>query len=454
MKSESPMDLIGHRVLLGITGGIAAYKSAYLCRLLIKAGAEVQVIMTSAAAKFVTPLTFETLTARPVYTEMFPDGREVSPWHTELATWAELALVAPATANHIAKLAAGIADDLLTTTMLTFDSLRVLAPAMNHRMWANTATQENLRTLRGRGYYILEPATGEMARPGEESGVGRMQEPDEIFREVARLITTPHDLHGVRVLVTAGRTEEAWDPVRILTNRSTGRMGFALAEEARERGAAVVLVHGPTELVPPVGVRLRSVTSAGQMAKVVDEEARSADIVLMAAAVSDYTFAETSPAKIKKSQPSVSVTLNQTQDILARLPRSNPKQIVVGFALETENLLENALKKLHAKKLDLVIANNPLKAGSGFGSPTNEVLLIGRDGEVEGLPLSSKREVARAILHRVTHLWREGKSREKSPAQPPQAAPSDKEAATPAASKSAHRPRRRTHKGRSKKKKQ
>ncbi|MBU1936786.1 bifunctional phosphopantothenoylcysteine decarboxylase/phosphopantothenate--cysteine ligase CoaBC [bacterium] len=408
--SNPSQDLSGRRLLLGITGGIAAYKSAYLCRLFIKAGAEVQVVMTAAGTKFVTPLTFETITARQVYTEMFPERREVSPWHTELASWAELAVIAPATANHIAKLACGLADDLLSTIMLTFDRARVLAPAMNHRMWENVATQENLRTLRARGYTILEPPKGDMARPGETAGFGRMQEPEDIFREVARLLTTPRDLKEMRVLVTAGRTEEAWDPVRILTNRSTGRMGFALAEEARERGAEVILVHGPTEVMPPAGVRAHAVVTAAQMANAVRKEAPDADMIFMAAAVSDYRFENVSSEKIKKNQQSLSVSMKQTEDILANLPRTKPKQIIVGFALETENLLENALKKLHKKKLDLVIGNNPLQEGSGFGTATNEVMLINRDGSIEGLPLLSKREVAREILERVVRLWHEKQS--------------------------------------------
>jgi phosphopantothenoylcysteine decarboxylase/phosphopantothenate--cysteine ligase len=379
-----------------------------------------------------------------VYSEMFPENRASSPWHTELATWAQLALVAPATANHIAKLAVGLADDLLTTTMLTFERTRVLAPAMNHRMWANIATQENLRKLRSHGYYILEPVAGEMARPGEEAGIGRMQEPEEIFAEVARLLTTPRDLRGLKVLVTAGRTEEAWDPVRILTNRSTGRMGFALAEEARERGAEVILVHGPTELVPPTGVRLHRVVSAAQMAQAVRDEARNADIVLMAAAVSDYRFAETSPSKIKKDERSPVVPLRQTEDILANLPHTKPKQIFVGFALETENLLDNALKKLQNKRLDLVVANDPMREGSGFGSQTNEVMLISRDEQVESLPLLSKREVARAILQRVARLWHEGIPKERLETEPT-------EAPKPEEAKPHHKPRRRFYRGKSKK---
>jgi phosphopantothenoylcysteine decarboxylase/phosphopantothenate--cysteine ligase len=273
-----------------------------------------------------------------------------------------------------------------------------------------------------------------------------MREPEELFREVAQLLTTPRDLQGVRILVTAGRTEEAWDPVRILTNRSTGRMGFALAEEARERGAQVVLVHGPTEVLPPTGMQLHPVINSAQMAQIVKEEARTADIILMAAAVSDYHFANVSPEKIKKEQPSLLVNLKQTEDILANLPRTNSKQVVVGFALETENLLENALRKLQSKRLDLVVANNPLREGSGFGTETNEVMLITREGEVESLPLLSKREVAREILGRVARLWHEG-----APKERPEMAPVIAPPKTEPDSKAKHKSRRRYYRGKPKK---
>lgn len=399
-------ELEGRKILVGVCGGIAAYKTVELVRLLIKAGARVQVVMTDAATKFVTPLTFETITARRVYVEMFPQYRDFSPWHTELASWPDLAVVAPATANHMAKAAAGIADDLLSTIMLTLERQKLLCPSMNHRMWANPATQENLATLRRRGFRFVMPDEGQMARPGEEEGTGRLAEPSAIYREVRHILSAPQDLRGIRVLVTAGKTEESWDPVRVLTNRATGRMGFALAEEARERGADVVLVHGPTDVIPPAGVRIRRVTTAAEMAGVVKQEFPQSRIILMAAAVADYTFPRTVEHKIKKGDPNPEVHLVPTEDILRSLADKKGNRIVVGFALETENLLDNALRKLREKHLDIVVANNPLSPGSGFAGDTNQVLLIHRNGRVNELPLQSKREVAREILNAVIQVYR------------------------------------------------
>jgi phosphopantothenoylcysteine decarboxylase/phosphopantothenate--cysteine ligase len=398
--------LEGRKILVGVCGGIAAYKSVELVRLLIKAGARVQVVMTEAGTKFVTPLTFETITARHVFVEMFPAHGEVSPWHTELATWADLAVIAPATANHMARLAAGIADDLLSTIMLTLERPRLLCPSMNHRMWANAATQENLAALRQRGYRLVMPDEGQMARPGEEEGWGRLAEPAVIYREIRHILSAPQDLRGVRVLVTAGRTEESWDPVRVLTNRASGRMGFALAEEARERGADVVLIHGPTDVIPPPGVRIRRVTTAAEMAGAVKQEFPTARIVLMAAAVADYTFPRTVEHKIKKGDPHPEVQLVPTEDILRSLSGQKGDRVVVGFALETENLLENSLRKLREKHLDIVVANNPLAPGAGFAGETNQVLIIHRSGRVSELPLQSKRESAREILNAVIEIYR------------------------------------------------
>jgi phosphopantothenoylcysteine decarboxylase/phosphopantothenate--cysteine ligase len=399
-------ELNGRKILLGVCGGIAAYKAVELTRMFVKQGARVQVVMTSAAEKFVAPLTFETITGRHVFIEMFPDHGDFSPWHTEMATWPDLAVIAPATANHMARLAAGFADDLLTTIMLTLDRPRLLCPAMNHRMWANPATQDNLAVLKRRGFRFVMPEEGQMARPGEEDGIGRLADLDSIFREVSHMLSAPQDLRGVRVLVTGGRTEESWDPVRVLTNRSTGRMGFALAEEARERGADVVLIHGPTDVIPPTGVRLRRVTTAAEMASAVKQEYAQSKVVLMAAAVADYTFAKTAEHKIKKGEPSPEIQLVATEDILKSLAEKKNDRIVVGFALETENLLENALKKLRDKHLDIVVANNPLAQGSGFAVETNQVLIIHRTGRVTELPLQSKREAARDILNAVIEIYR------------------------------------------------
>ncbi|MBU1983276.1 bifunctional phosphopantothenoylcysteine decarboxylase/phosphopantothenate--cysteine ligase CoaBC, partial [bacterium] len=399
-------ELNGRKILLGVCGGIAAYKAVELCRLFVKAGARVQVVMTRAGTKFIAPLTFEAITGRHVFVEMFPEPGEFSPWHTELASWPDLAVIAPATANHMARLAAGLADDLLSTIMLTLDRPRVLCPAMNYRMWQNPATQNNLSILRTRGYRFIMPDEGQMARPGEGEGIGRLAEPEAIYSDIRHLLSTPQDLRGVRVLVTAGRTEESWDPVRVLTNRATGRMGFALAEEARERGADVVLVHGPTDVIPPAGVRIRRVTTAAEMAQAVKQEFAPSRIVLMAAAVADYTFAKTVEHKLKKGQPDAEVHLIATEDILRNLSEKKGDRVVVGFALETENLLENALRKLRDKHLDIVVANNPLTAGSGFAGETNQVLLIHRNGQVTELPLQSKREVARVILDAVIRIYR------------------------------------------------
>jgi phosphopantothenoylcysteine decarboxylase/phosphopantothenate--cysteine ligase len=389
-----------------VCGGIAAYKAVELTRLLVKSGARVQVVMTEAATKFVAPLSFETITARRVFVEMFPAQGDLSPWHTEIATWADVALVAPATANHLARLAAGLADDLLSTLLLTLERPRILCPAMNPRMWANPATQDNLTTLKKRGYRIVNPEEGHMARPGEDDGLGRLADPETIFREVSHVLSAPQDMRGVRVLVTAGRTEEFWDPVRMLTNRATGRMGFALAEEARERGADVVLIHGPTDVIPPSGVRVRRITTANELAQAVKQEFPQSNIVLMAAAVADYTFTQTAPQKIKKGEPNPEVHLVPTEDILKSLAARKDNKIIVGFALETENVLENALKKLREKHMDMVVANNPMIEGAGFAGETNQVLLIHRNGQVNELPLQSKREIAREILNAVIETYR------------------------------------------------
>ncbi len=389
-----------------MTAGIAAYKAVELARLFIQAGAKVQVVMTPAATKFIAPLSFEAITARSVFVEMFPGPGQESPWHTELSTWADIVVVAPATADHLGRVANGLGDDLLTTILLACERRRILCPAMNPRMWANPAVQENVSTLKRHGYRIVPPESGEMARPGEDPGVGRLAEPATIFAEVHHLLSAPQDLRGVRVLVTAGRTEESWDPVRVLTNRASGRMGFALAEEARERGAEVTLICGPTDVIPPSGVRLLRITTASQMAQTVKREFPHCNILLMSAAVSDYTFASTATNKIKKGEPDPDVHLVPTEDILKSMSQNKGNRIIVGFALETENVLENALRKLREKHLDIVVANNPLAKGSGFQGETNQVFIIHRTGNVQDLPLQSKREVAREILNAVMEIYR------------------------------------------------
>lgn len=400
------LELQNRKILVGVTGGIAAYKAVELCRLFIKAGAKVQVVMTPSAAKFVAPLTFETVTGRTVFIEMYPEHGHEAPWHTEIATWADIAVVAPATANHLAKLAHGLADDLLSSLMLALERPRVLCPAMNPRMWANVATQENLGTLKRHGYRVILPDEGQMARPGEDEGIGRLAEPEAIYREIRHVLSAPQDLRGVRVLVTAGRTEESWDPVRVLTNRASGRMGFALAEEARERGADVMLVHGPTDVIPPTGVRTQRIITAAEMTQSVKREFPHCNILLMSAAVADYTFSNTAEHKIKKGKPDPEMKLIATEDILRAISALKGNRLIVGFALETENVLENALRKLREKHLDIVVANNPLERGSGFSGETNQVMIIHRTGRVQDLPLQSKREVAREILNAVIALYR------------------------------------------------
>lgn len=399
-------ELGGRRILLGVTGGIAAYKAVELARLFMQAGAKVQVVMTTAATKFVAPLTFETVTGRTVFVEIFPEHGKESPWHTELSSWAEVVVVAPATADHIGRIACGLGDDLLTTTLLAYERRRVICPSMNPRMWANPAVQENLNTLRKRGFRIIPPEVGDMARPGEDQGMGRLAEPESIYAEVHHLLSAPQDLRGVKVLVTGGRTEESWDPVRVLTNRASGRMGFALAEEARERGADVSLISGPSEVTPPSGVRLTRITTARQMAEAVKREFGYCNILLMSAAVSDYTFDQTAKNKIKKGDPDPEINLVPTEDILKGIAQNKGNRVIVGFALETENVLDNALRKLREKHLDIVVANNPLAQGSGFQVETNQVFIIHRNGSVQDLPLQSKREVAREILNAVMELYR------------------------------------------------
>ncbi|MBL0060590.1 MAG: bifunctional phosphopantothenoylcysteine decarboxylase/phosphopantothenate--cysteine ligase CoaBC [bacterium] len=344
-------DLGGRRILLGVTGGIAAYKAVEVARLFMQAGAKVQVVMTAAATNFVAPLTFETVTGRSVYVEMFPERGKESPWHTELSSWAEVVVVAPATADHIGRIACGLGDDLLTTTLLAYERRKVVCPSMNPRMWANPAVQENLNTLRKRGYRIIPPEIGDMARPGEEQGMGRLAEPETIYGEVHHLLSAPQDLRGVKVLVTGGRTEESWDPVRVLTNRASGRMGFALAEEARERGADVSLISGPSEVIPPSGVRLTRITTARQMAEAVKREFGYCNILLMSAAVSDYTFDHTAKNKIKKGDPDPEINLIPTEDILKGISQNKGNRVIVGFALETENVLDNALRKIARRSI-------------------------------------------------------------------------------------------------------
>ena len=402
---EDSAPLQGRRVVLGVCGGIAAYKSAEIVRLLRKSGADVTVLMTPDASRFVTPLTLATLSGRDVETDLFADGTEHA-WtrHVELGVASDLLVIAPATANTIAKLAAGLCDNLLTATVLAARCPVVVFPAMDHDMYLHPATEQNLERLRSFGMEVVSPAFGELASGLE--GWGRLPEPVEIYqRIVARLgggeAEARSRLRGRTVLVTAGPTREAIDPIRFLSNHSTGTMGFALAAEAARRGANVVLVTGPTNLRTPPGVQRIDVTSADEMYAAVQPHLH-ADAVIAAAAVADYAPASAKTSKIKKTDPELVLSLRRTRDILAEIGAwDHEGQIRVGFALETDNELENAHAKLVSKNLHWIVANNPGRPGSGFGTSTNHVTLIGRDGVELELPLMSKQVLAGEILDRT-----------------------------------------------------
>ena len=394
--------LKGKTVILGVTGGIAVYKGVELLRLLVKAGATVHVVMTKAACEFVTPLTFQTLSGNPVHTELFNLITEQEIGHISLADRADLCIIAPATANFVGKLAHGIADDLLTTTIMATRAPVLLAPAMNVNMYENPIYQENEAKLQRHGYLFAAPVSGYLACGWE--GKGKLQEPAVILEEAAKALT-PQDMAGVKLLVTAGPTREAIDPVRYISNHSSGKMGYAIARAARLRGATVTLVSGPVALPAPAGVELVPVESAAQMQAAVLERSGSADVIIKAAAVADYRVAEPSSQKMKKKSAELQLSLVKNDDILAGLGKQKGTgQILVGFAAETENLQENAALKLAAKNLDMIIANDVSAQGAGFNVDTNIVRILGRDGSCEELPLLPKETIADKILDRVLRL--------------------------------------------------
>ena len=391
----------GRRVLLGVTGGIASYKSAWLARLLSLDGAEVDVVMTRSATEFVGPITFEALTGREVHTDLIAAGRALD--HIKLARAADAVVVAPATADFMARAAGGHADDLLAAVLLATEAPVLVVPAMNDRMWAHPQTRRNVEHLRELGYRVLDPDVGMLAA-GEGSGPGRMPEPEIIFAHVARLVERD-DLAGRRVLVTAGPTREPVDPVRYLSNRSSGKMGIAIAAAAWRRGADVTLVAGPLGVPAPVGPRLLHVESTEEMAHAVEDGLREADALVMAAAPADFRAASPAGEKIKKASAPDSIALAPTTDILAGTRGARrPGAVVVGFALETTDALRSGRGKLEAKGLDLVVVNDATEPGAGFGVDTNRVTLIGRDGAERALPVLPKTEVADAILDRVKEL--------------------------------------------------
>jgi phosphopantothenoylcysteine decarboxylase / phosphopantothenate---cysteine ligase len=391
-------------IVLGVTGGIAAYKAADLASKLTQAGAKVRVIMTQSAQELVSPLTFESLTSNPVVTDMFRTTSEHRINHISLAEIADVILVAPATANIIAKIANGLADDMLTTTILATRASVIIAPAMHTRMWQNPITRENVERLKQRGFYIIEPASGRLASGGY--GPGRFPETDAIIGHVQKVLGKNGDLAGKHLVVTAGGTQEPIDPVRIISNRSSGKMGYAVAEAARDRGAEVTLITAPTAIAKPVGIGLVSIETAKQMQVEVEKAVKTADVLIMAAAVADYQAAKIARNKIKKENGSLSIELVNTPDILSEV---NGGFLKIGFAAESQDLLANARKKVAKKDLDLIVANDITEKDSGFGTDTNRVLLIGKDGMPESLPLLSKREVADRILDRVVRLLKEKK---------------------------------------------
>ena len=392
--------LEGRRVVLGVTGGIAAYKAAQLTSLLLKEGAQVRVVMTKNACEFIQPLTFETYTNNRVYVDSFDHKFEIE--HVALAKWAELFLVAPATANCMAKMACGIADDLLSTTALAMTCPVLIAPAMNTAMWKNAATQANRCTLEKRGILFCCPASGRLACGDDD--VGRMSEPKEILEAAVEALSPRHDLEGLSVLVTAGPTVERIDPVRYITNRSTGKMGYAVAEAARDRGADVTLVSGPVQLPAPNGVKLVSVQSSAELCKAVLQAGTQMDVVIQAAAPADFTPARVSDKKIKKDGEGLTLELVPTTDIAKALGATKrPGQTFVIFAAETNDVEANARGKLDKKNADLVVANDVTRPGAGFGVDTNCVTLISRTDRRE-LPMMSKREVGDAILDRILEL--------------------------------------------------
>jgi len=398
------------KIVLGVTGGIAAYKSPDLVRRLIDRGGKVQVVMSRGAQQFVTPLTFQAVSGRPVRTDLWDEAAEAAMGHIELARWADAIVVAPATAEFLARLAHGFADDLLTTLCLATTAPITVAPAMNHQMWANPATQANVRLLRERGVRFIGPDTGEQACG--EVGVGRMVDPVRIAEEVFTVRGGDGPLKGLKVVVTAGPTRERIDPVRFISNRSSGKMGYAVAQAAREAGARVVLVSGPVQIPTPVGVERIDVESADQMLAVVQEQVRDADIFIAAAAVSDYKCREVAREKIKKTCDAFTLSLTRAPDVLATISRSESPPFLVGFAAETENVEQNALAKLTSKKLDMIAAN---KVGDnlGFDKDDNALTVYWNGGHKE-LARTSKLALARQLVELIAERYRLSKTDRKA----------------------------------------
>lgn len=401
------MMLKDKKIILGITGGIAAYKACEIIRRLKKLGAQVIVVMTENAKKFITPLTLETLSENEVVTEMFPKRRFVGIRHVDLAGWADLILIAPATANVVGKIKSGIADDILTTIVISSQAPVLIAPAMNVNMYENPIFQENVSYLEKLGHRFVEPEVGALA-----SGIiakGRLAKPETIVAEAVKLLARKRDLEGKTIVVTASRTEEPLDPVRYLSNRSSGKMGYAIACDACQRGAKVTLISGPSDLPMPSGLSFVQVKTAKEMLGAVRDAFRKADALIMAAAVSDFSLPVISKEKIRRKEEEIFLKLKPTVDILKEMGSKKRGKILVGFSLETEDEIKNAKRKMAEKNLDLIVVNNPNIPAAGFDVDTNQVTLINRRGKTEKLPLLPKKEVASKILDKVKLLLRKKK---------------------------------------------
>ncbi len=387
--------LAGKHIVLGVTGSIAAYKIASLASMLMKQHADVTVIMTKNATNFINPITFESLTGNKCLVDTFDRNFEFQVEHVSLARQTEVFLTAPASANVIAKAAHGIADDMLTTTLLACTCPKIVAPAMNTRMYQNPVVQDNLEILKRYGMEVIDPANGYLACG--DTGAGKMPDPEVLYEYIIKALT-PKDMAGRKVLVTAGPTQERLDPVRYISNHSTGKMGYAIARRAMLRGAEVTLVSGKVNLQPPMGVRMVPVVSAADMAQAVKADAQEQDIIIKAAAVADYRPAVTADEKLKKKDDEMNLVLERTEDILAWLgAHRRPGQFLCGFSMETEHMLENSKAKLEKKKIDMIVANNLKQTGAGFGTDTNVVTLLTKEDTLT-LPIMSKEEVADRLL--------------------------------------------------------
>ncbi len=397
--------LYGKKIVLGITGGIAAYKAAELTRALIKEGAQVRVVMTMSAAEFITPLTMQTLSQQQVYLDMYSPSAKYDMAHISLADFADAFVIAPATGNIIGKIASGVADDLLTTTLMAADKPVLFCPAMNDKMLANPFVRENIGKLKKNGYVVMESGVGELAC--KIRGSGRLPEALEIMEEIESLLAVK-DLAGLKILITAGPTQEPLDPVRYITNPSSGKMGYALAMTAKRRGAAVTLISGPVSLPAPPVAKFIPVRTARQMHKAVMENYKKAKVIIKAAAVADYRPKEFSAQKIKKTGKQLIVALDKNPDIIEEIGRNKGGRIVVGFAMETQNLLANAKQKLKNKNMDMIVANDLCEEGAGFQADTNIITIIDKKGKTEKLDKMTKMQAAEEILNRVKILLKSG----------------------------------------------